>query len=98
MKNKGIIAIVSLLLLTVFLSGCGKSASTTPVEKKEIKIGATAGPYSDQVKNGIKPILEKKGYKVTIVEFNDYIQPNIALAEGSFRRKRLLTPNLLRKV
>lgn len=52
-------------------------------EKKEIVIGATAGPYSDQVKLGIKPILEKKGYQVKIVEFNDYIQPNFALAQGS---------------
>jgi D-methionine transport system substrate-binding protein len=82
MKNKGIIAILSLFLLTLFLSGCGK-ATTAPIEKKEIKIGATAGPYSDQIKYGIKPILEKKGYTVTIIEFNDYIQPNIALAEGS---------------
>jgi D-methionine transport system substrate-binding protein len=57
--------------------------SSGAAEKKEIKIGATAGPYSDQVKLGIKPILEKKGYKVSIVEFNDYIQPNLALADGS---------------
>jgi D-methionine transport system substrate-binding protein len=50
--------------------------------KKEIVIGATAGPYADQVKLGIKPILEAKGYKVKVVEFNDYIQPNFALAQG----------------
>jgi D-methionine transport system substrate-binding protein len=29
------------------------------------------------------PILEKKGYKVKLVEFNDYVQPNLALAQGS---------------
>src|SRR5690606_22137110 len=52
-------------------------------QKKEIVFGATAGPYSDQIKQGIKPILEKQGYKVRIVEFNDYVQPNFALAEGS---------------
>jgi D-methionine transport system substrate-binding protein len=52
-------------------------------EKKDIVIGATAGPYADQVKVGIKPILEKKGYRVKVVEFNDYIQPNFALAQGS---------------
>jgi D-methionine transport system substrate-binding protein len=46
-------------------------------------IGTSAGPYADQVKLGIKPILEKQGYKVKLVEFNDYIQPNYALAEGS---------------
>ena len=51
--------------------------------RKELVIGATAGPYADQVKLGIKPLLEKKGYRVKVVEFNDYIQPNFALAQGS---------------
>jgi D-methionine transport system substrate-binding protein len=50
--------------------------------KKDLVIGATAGPYADQVKLGIKPLLEAKGYKVKVVEFNDYIQPNFALAQG----------------
>ena len=52
-------------------------------DPKELVIGTSAGPYADQVKLGIKPILEKQGYKVKVVEFNDYIQPNFALAEGA---------------
>jgi len=52
-------------------------------DPKELVIVTSAGPYADQVKLGIKPLLEKKGYKVRVVEFNDYIQPNFALAEGS---------------
>lgn len=52
-------------------------------DPKDITIGTSAGPYADQIKLGIKPILEKQGYKVKLVEFNDYIQPNFALAEGS---------------
>ena len=52
-------------------------------DPKELVIGTSAGPYADQVRHGIKPILERQGYKVKIVEFNDYIQPNFALAEGS---------------
>ncbi|KQQ40214.1 hypothetical protein ASF61_05380 [Duganella sp. Leaf126] len=59
------------------------SASVHARDPKEIVIGTSAGPYADQVKLGIKPLLEKKGYKVRLVEFNDYIQPNFALAEGS---------------
>jgi D-methionine transport system substrate-binding protein len=49
----------------------------------EVVIGTSAGPYADQVRYGIKPILERQGYKVKVVEFSDYIQPNFALAEGS---------------
>jgi D-methionine transport system substrate-binding protein len=52
-------------------------------DKKELVFGATAGPYADQIRFGIQPLLEKKGYKVKIVEFNDYIQPNHALAQGA---------------
>lgn len=59
------------------------SATAQAKDPKEIVIGTSAGPYADQVRLGIKPILEKQGYKVRIVEFNDYIQPNFALAEGS---------------
>ncbi|MBB3120759.1 MetQ/NlpA family ABC transporter substrate-binding protein [Pseudoduganella violacea] len=52
-------------------------------DPKDLVIGTSAGKYADQLKLGIKPILEKQGYKVKIVEFNDYVQPNFALAEGS---------------
>lgn len=51
--------------------------------RKDLVIGGTAGSNFDQLKWGIVPILEKKGYKVKLVEFNDYVQPNLALAQGS---------------
>ncbi|MBU8880345.1 hypothetical protein BGM26_15440 [Bacillus sp. FJAT-29790] len=75
--------LISLLLLVgaFILGACGGSESASG-DKKEITIGATAGPYSDQLKNAITPILEKEGYKVKVIEFNDYIQPNNALNEG----------------
>jgi D-methionine transport system substrate-binding protein len=63
--------------------GAAISANAFAKDPKEIVIGTSAGPYADQVKLGIKPILEKQGYKVRLVEFNDYIQPNFALAEGA---------------
>jgi len=64
-------------------SGSGKEDAAGAGEKKNVKIGATAGPYSDMVSKAIQPILEEKGYKVEVVEFNDYVQPNKALASGS---------------
>lgn len=66
--------------LALAVCAAGGAAAKDP---KEIVIGTSAGPYADQVRLGIKPILEQQGYKVRIVEFNDYIQPNFALAEGA---------------
>ena len=51
--------------------------------KPQIVIGGTAGSNIDQLQAGIVPLLKAKGYKVKLVEFNDYVQPNLALADGS---------------
>ncbi|WP_379966349.1 MetQ/NlpA family ABC transporter substrate-binding protein [Ectobacillus sp. sgz5001026] len=81
--KKVALLIVFVLSLGLLAACTGQNQSQTTTEKKEIKIGATTGPYSDMVTKAIKPQLEKLGYKVTVVEFSDYIQPNKALAEGS---------------
>ena len=75
--------IAAALAVALPLLGAAGAAAAADPNKKEIVFGATAGPYADQIRYGIAPILEKQGYKVRIVEFNDYIQPNFALAEGS---------------
>ena len=78
-----------LLIAVAVLAACGgnnkeKSKDTTgeSTESKEIKFGATAGPYSDMLTKAIKPGLEEKGYTVEVTEFSDYIQPNNALDNG----------------
>jgi D-methionine transport system substrate-binding protein len=83
MRSHKILFLSVMIVLALVLSACsGSDQKVSSSEKKVIKIGATAGPYSDQVNEGIKPFLEKKGYKVEIIEFNDYIQPNISLDTG----------------
>lgn len=58
------------------------SAPQTEQAKTTIKIGTTVGDFGDMVKDSIKPILEKEGYKVELIEFTDYVRPNLALAQG----------------
>lgn len=52
-------------------------------DKKLIVIGTTVGDFADMVTESVKPTLEQLGYQVKLVEFTDYVLPNIALAEGS---------------
>jgi D-methionine transport system substrate-binding protein len=46
-----------------------------------IKLAVTAGPHA-QIAEVAKKVAERDGLIVTIVEFNDYIQPNAALDSG----------------
>ncbi len=76
-------SVLALSLVALSIGGLSLQAQAQPATKKELVIGGTAGSNTDQLKSGIVPLLEKKGYKVKLVEFNDYVQPNLALAQGS---------------
>ena len=80
MFKRFITAAAALFVCLTCVSGLTRVSAA---DSRAIVLGATAGPYADQIKFGIKPILEKRGYRVRIVEFHDYVQPNLALAEGS---------------
>ena len=51
-------------------------------ENKTITIGVTPFPHKD-IMLVVKDLLAKDGYDLVIKEFTDYVQPNMALAEGS---------------
>lgn len=47
----------------------------------KIKIGASPVPHSE-ILSQIKPILAKEGVDIEIIEFTDYVTPNLALNDG----------------
>ena len=63
------------LLMALFIF----PASGLAAEK--IVIGVTPFPHKD-IMEVVKLILAEKGYELEIKEFSDYVQPNMALAEG----------------
>lgn len=74
------------ILTAVLLAACGSSdvsKSANSEDTKNIRIGFSPGPYSDQVRKGIEPILKEKGYTIDFVEFTNGNEINFALAEGS---------------
>lgn len=88
MKKKSIISVILAGVLAIGLIGCGNTStgdaagSTDSKEDKVIKIGVSPEPHKEIVDVAV-PLLEKEGYKVEITEFNDYVQPNTAVSEGS---------------
>lgn len=78
-----------LLLALVFTftaivsSGCGQgsgdqSAKTAAPDLKVLKVGASPVPHAEILKS-VQPLLKEKGIDLQIIEFTDYVQPNLAL-------------------
>ena len=71
-----------ILLITACLCACSPKEKTQ-TENNTIRVGTIAGPETSLMEVAAATAQKKYGLTVVIVTFNDYIQPNIALAEGS---------------
>lgn len=93
-KYLGLAALAA--LLTVALAGCSggsasssaasssadtSSASAAAAEKEVIKVGASPTPHGE-ILNAVADQLDAEGYKLEVVEYNDYVLPNTALEDG----------------
>lgn len=76
---KKLLAVTALLGVLV-LSACGGSDESKN-DNKTIKIGASSVPHAEILEEA-KPILKEKGIDLDIKEFQDYVLPNDALADG----------------
>ncbi len=70
-------------------NGAAAAASTAgslnivPGNGETIKIAASATPHAEILEKA-EPILEQYGYKLDVVEFDDYVQPNLVVESGEF--------------
>lgn len=75
-----------LVSLSLVLSGCGSTAETpktgsdTP-SNTVLKVGATPVPHAE-ILEYIKPALLKEGVDLQIVNYTDYVRPNLDLDTG----------------
>jgi len=87
MKKSTLISIIAVIVLSLILSSCGKNPSeniaSTGNETKTniIKVGATPEPHS-QILKIVQPLLNEEGIELKIIEFTDYVLPNLALHDG----------------
>lgn len=66
--------------LALFTLGTGANAQA-PASDKPLKIGVSAGPYGDILREAAK-LSAEQGVKAEIIEFTDWNQPNAALQAG----------------
>ena len=85
---KNILKLTAVGALALGITACtdtkeSKKSTESKVEAKQttIKIGATPVPHVE-ILEAVKPLLKAKGYDLEIVEFTDYVTPNIAVNEG----------------
>lgn len=57
--------------------GSEKAADTSA----PVKVGVTAGPHAE-IMDEVKKLAAKDGLNIEVVEFNDFVTPNIALQQG----------------
>ncbi|NLV76190.1 MAG: MetQ/NlpA family ABC transporter substrate-binding protein [Tissierellia bacterium] len=75
---KKFILIVGIFILSLsLLTACNQNK----VDENLIRIGVSPKPHREIIEL-VKEDLEKEGIKLEIIEFTDYIKPNLALAEG----------------
>lgn len=77
MKSSALRVIASVLFVLAFATfGAAQQADGTVVT-----IGATPVPHAE-ILAFVKPLLQEQGIELRIVEFTDYVLPNLALADG----------------
>lgn len=74
---KKVLAIILVAVLSLSLCACNKAT-----DEKTIVVGASTAPHAEILRE-CKDYIESKGYKLEIVEYADYVQPNIALEDKS---------------
>ena len=79
MKLKKLAKVLLVSTLAVgLLTGCSSGKN----DEKTIVVGASSTPHAE-ILEAAKPILEKDGYTLKVKEYDDYVLPNQALADGS---------------
>ena len=87
-NTKKIIALAAAAALTLSLAACSGNNSSSTADNSSsdasstvIRVGASPSPHAE-ILEFAKDQLAAKGYELEIIEFTDYVMPNVALYEG----------------
>ena len=76
-KRFGLLAAVLVLSLSI-LSACGGGGDSAD---KTIKVAASPTPHAE-ILNSVSDALAEEGWTLEVIEFDDYVQPNVATTDG----------------
>ena len=76
--KKILLVLCAVLTLALLIAGCGGSETKSEDGKTVLKVGATPVPHAELL-NFVKPQLAKEGVDLQIIEFSDYVKPNLSL-------------------
>ncbi|MDY2870062.1 MAG: MetQ/NlpA family ABC transporter substrate-binding protein, partial [Succiniclasticum sp.] len=79
--KKWMTLLAGVLVFAALAAGCGGGAKQS-ADKKELTFSKSQGPYSELFEKAVKPILAKKGYKITGKDMSDLLQADVVLNEG----------------
>jgi D-methionine transport system substrate-binding protein len=75
-------AILAASAATVLLTACGGGAELSAADEP-LRVGASPVPHAEILRYIDENLAEDAGLDLEIVEFTDYVQPNVALDDGS---------------
>ncbi|WP_433790460.1 MetQ/NlpA family ABC transporter substrate-binding protein [Actinoplanes sp. CA-252034] len=81
MRRRSLAAVLAAATLTLGLAACGSSDDSEAKSTDTLKVGVSPVPHGEILKYVSENFAAAEGLKIEIVEFNDYIQPNVALSE-----------------
>lgn len=83
MKKNSILKLITTAALALTIStsaaalaACGKD------DDKTITVAASVTPHAEILSEVVKPILAEQGYTLKVVEYQDYVQPNLVVEQG----------------
>ena len=81
--KKGLALLLAAVLCVAAFTGCGNSNAETKAADETVKLTVAASPTPHaEILNEAKALLADKGIELEVIEFTDYVQPNLVVDEG----------------
>ena len=82
MKKNNVLKLITTAALALTISTSAAALAACGDDDKTITVAASVTPHAEILTDVVKPILKEQGYTLKVVEFQDYVQPNLVVEQG----------------